>query len=86
LGRGAFNRAGGRTGGRQWDGRGVVRAVYPHMVMLTHEEIPGLRGVRTTGFPTASRGLGGSLRVGDAVQSSPRGTVLDDAALVVIEP
>src|SRR5206468_1861536 len=50
--------AGGRAGEQQWDGRGVVRAIYPHLVVVTHEEIRGLLPARTTGFPAASPQLG----------------------------
>ena len=77
--------AGGRAGEQQWDGRGVVRAVYPQLLMITHEEIPGLLPARTTSFRAASPALPGPLRVGDAVRFSLRGTVVDDAALVAVE-
>jgi len=77
--------AGGRAGEQQWDGRGVVRAIYPHLVVVTHEEIRGLLPARTTGFPAASPQLGDSVRVGDPVRFSLRGTLIDDAALVTIE-
>ena len=75
----------GRAGEQQWDGRGVVRAVYPHLLVITHEEIRGLLPARTTGFPAASPQPGGSVRVGDPVRFSLRGTLLDDATLVAIE-
>jgi hypothetical protein len=77
--------AGGRVGEQQWDGRGLVRAIYPQLLVITHEEIRGLLPARTTGFPAASLKLGGSIRVGDPVRFSLRGTLLDDAALVAIE-
>src|SRR5690242_10932946 len=28
----------GQIGQQQWDGRGIVRAVYPHLLVVTHEE------------------------------------------------
>ena len=77
--------AGGRAGEQQWDGRGVVRAVYPQLLMITHEEIPGLLPARTTSFRAASPALPGQILLGDAVRFSLRVTVLDDAALVAVE-
>ncbi|HZX43313.1 MAG TPA: hypothetical protein VFE93_15845, partial [Myxococcaceae bacterium] len=40
--------AGARSGLQQWEGRGVVRAVYPQLLVITHEEIRGLLPARTT--------------------------------------
>ena len=117
--------AGGRAGEQQWDGRGVVRAIYPHLVVVTHEEIRGLLQDRhypeaqtlanklagEAGVPDEiaseardlsaqadqemkycapdycdpSPQLGDSVRVGDPVRFSLRGTLIDDAALVTIE-
>jgi hypothetical protein len=74
-----------RAGEQVWEGHGVVRAVYPQLVVITHEEIRGLLPARTTSFPTASRGLGEAVHPGDAVRFSLRGTLLDDVALVAIE-
>jgi len=76
---------GARPGEQQWNGRGVVRAIYPRLLIVTHEEIRGLLPARTTSFRAASPALGASLRVGDPVRFSLRGTVLDDAALVAVE-
>ena len=76
---------GGRAGEQQWDGRGVVRAVYPRLLIITHEEIRGLLPARTTSFPSASPGLGASLHVGDPIRFALRGTVADDASVVAIE-
>jgi len=78
--------AGARAGEQQWEGRGVVRAVYPELVVVTHEEIPGLLPARTTGFPAAAPARRAPLRVGDAIRFSLRGTVADDAVLVAIGP
>jgi hypothetical protein len=77
--------AGARAGEQQWDGRGVVRAIYPQMLVITHEEIRGLLPARTTSFRVTPPALRESLRVGDPIRFSLRGTVADDAALVAIE-
>ena len=77
--------SGGRAGEQQWEGRGVVRAVYPQLLVVTHEEIRGLLPARTTGFRAATPTMRDPIRVGDAIRFSLRGTVLDDAALVAIE-
>jgi hypothetical protein len=76
---------GARAGEQEWDGRGVVRAIYPRLLIVTHEEIRGLLPARTTSFRAASPALGASLRVGDPIRFSLRGTVIDDAALVAVE-
>jgi len=78
--------AGARSGLQQWEGRGVVRAVYPQLLVITHEEIRGLLPARTTGFRLAAPMLRDPIRVGDAIRFSLRGTVADDAALVTITP
>jgi len=77
--------AGARAGEQQWEGRGVVRAVYPQLLVITHEEIRGLIPARTTGFRAAAPTIRDSIRVGDAIRFSLRGTVVDDVALVAIE-
>ena len=76
---------GAHAGEQQWDGRGVVRAVYPQLLIITHEEIRGLLPARTTSFRATSRGLGASLHVGDPIRFALRGTVVDDAAVVAVE-
>jgi len=76
---------GARAGEQQWEGRGVVRAVYAQLLVITHEEIRGLLPARTTGFRTASPKMRDTVRVGDPIRFSLRGTVVDDAALVAIE-
>jgi hypothetical protein len=76
---------GARTGEQQWEGRGVVRAVYPQLLVITHEEIRGLLPARTTSFRAASP-LRESLRIGDPIRFSLRGTLADDAAVVSVEP
>jgi hypothetical protein len=77
--------SGARAGEQQWDGRGIVRAVYPQMVVITHDEIRGLLPARTTSFRAASLALRAPLRAGDPIRFSLRGAVLEDAAVVVIE-
>jgi Copper binding periplasmic protein CusF len=77
---------GARAGEQQWDGRGVVRAVYPQLLVITHEEIRGLLPARTTSFRAASPTLRESMRAGDPIRFSLRGTVVDDVAVVAVEP
>jgi len=72
-------------GAQQWEGRGVVRAVYPQLLVITHEEIRGLLPARTTSFRAAPPALREPLRVGDPIRFSLRGTFADDAAVVKIE-
>ena len=78
--------AGARAGEQQWEGRGLVRAVYPQLLVVTHEEIRGLLPARTTGFRAAASMLRDPIRVGDAIRFSLRGTGADDAALMAIAP
>src|SRR5262249_58394481 len=61
---------GGRAGEQQWEGRGVVRAVYPEFVVVTHEEIRGLLPARTTSFRRASATTRCALAVSDAIRMS----------------
>ncbi len=79
--------AGARAGEQQWKGRGVVRAIFPEadLLVITHEEIPGLLPARTTSFRAASATIHARVRVGDPIRFSLRGTFRDDAALVAIE-
>jgi hypothetical protein len=78
--------AGARAGEQQWEGRGVVRAVYPLLVVITHEEIRGLLSARTTGFPRSALTLRDHIQLGDAIRFSLRGTAADDVTLVAIAP
>ena len=73
------------SGTQQWEGRGVVRALYPQMIVITHEEIRGLLSARTTSFRAAMLASSGPLRVGDPIRFALRGTAADDAAVVAIE-
>jgi Cu/Ag efflux protein CusF len=78
--------AGAPAGEQQWDGRGVVRAMFPEagLLVITHEEIPGLLPARTTSFRTASPAVRDGIRVGDAIRFSLRGKSRD-APIVAIE-
>jgi len=75
---------GARAGEQQWEGRGVVRAIYPQLLVITHEEIRGLLPARTTSFRAASPTLRESIRIGDPIRFSLRGTLADDAAVVAV--
>ena len=76
---------GARAGEQQWEGRGIVRAVYRQLLVITHEEIRGLLPARTTSFRSSSPTLRDPIQVGDAIRFSLRGTLLDDVTLVAIE-
>ena len=76
---------GARAGLQQWEGRGVVRAIYPQLLVITHEEIRGLLPARTTSFRAAAPTMRDAIRVGDPIRFSLRGTLADDAVLVAIE-
>ena len=76
----------GRAREQQWEGRGVVRAVYPQLVVITHEEIRGLLPARTTSFRAAPPRLADAFAAGDPVRFALRGTLADDAAVVAIKP
>ena len=78
--------AGARGGEQQWEGRGVVRAVYPQILIVTHEEIRGLLPARTTSFRIATTpSVRSAVQVGDPIRFALRGTVLDDAAVVAVD-
>ena len=74
---------GAKASEQQWEGRGLVRAAYPRLLVITHEEIRGLLPARTTSFAVPA--TMGAPRVGDAVRFSLRGTAPDDVAIVAIE-
>ena len=76
---------GARAGEQQWEGRGIVRAVHPQLLVITHEEIRGLLPARTTGFRVVVSPGRDRIRVGDAIQFSLWGTAADDAALVAFD-
>jgi Cu/Ag efflux protein CusF len=72
---------------RQWQVRGVVRAVLPEvgLIVLTHEEIPGFMTPMTMGFRLASPKVADSVSVGDAVRFTLRGTP-PNVVVTAIEP
>jgi hypothetical protein len=76
---------GARAGEQQWEGRGIVRAMYPQLLVITHEEIRGLLPARTTSFRAAST-VRASIQIGDSIRFSLRGMLADDAAVVSVEP
>ena len=77
--------AGARTGEQLWEGRGIVRAVYPRVLIVTHEEIPGLLPARTTGFRLADSANRGRAHAGDPIRFWLQGTGYDNNMLVRIE-
>ena len=77
--------AGGRAGEQQWEGRGVVRAIYPRLLVITHEEIRGLLPARTTSFRAVPLTPPEPIRLGDPIRFTLRGTVVDDAVVVATE-
>ena len=60
---------------RQWTARGVVRAVIPeaNVLVLTHEEIPGLMPSMTMGFRAATPQLFNGLQAGDVIRFTLKG-------------
>jgi hypothetical protein len=78
--------AGARVGEQQWEGHGIVRAVYPKIILITHEEIVGLFSARTTGFRVAASANHGGARVGDPIRFWLRGTGTSDIVLARMEP
>jgi Cu/Ag efflux protein CusF len=78
--------AGAPASEQQWEGRGVVRAMFPEagLLVITHEEISGLLPARTTSFRTASPTVRDGVRVGDVIRFSLRGNSRD-APIVAIE-
>jgi hypothetical protein len=76
---------GARADEQQWNGRGIVRAAYPRLLVVTHDEIRGLLPARTTSFPV-SRSPRAPLQVGEAIRFALRGTALDDVSVVAVEP
>jgi Cu/Ag efflux protein CusF len=64
------------TGEREYQVTGVVRAALGDLGLLvvTHGEIPGYMPAMTMGFRTASPKIVESVKVGDAVRFTLRGT------------
>jgi Cu/Ag efflux protein CusF len=77
--------AGARAGEQLWEGRGIVRAVYPKLLLITHEEIPGLLPARTTGFRVADSAGHGQAHAGDPIRFWLQGTGNDNNVLVRME-
>lgn len=77
---------GGRAGEQQWEARGVVRAIFSQgdVLVITHEEIRGLMPAMTMGVRVASPKIRDSVRVGDAIRFTLRGTGRN-VAIVAIE-
>ncbi len=55
-----------------------MRAVYPRLLLITHEEIPGLLPARTTGFRLADSANHGRARAGDPIRFWLQGTGYDN--------
>jgi len=64
------------TGEREYHATGVVRAGLGDlgMLVLTHADIPGYMPAMTMGFRTATPKIVESVKVGDAVRFTLRGT------------
>jgi hypothetical protein len=73
------------AGERLWEGKGIVRAVYPRLLIVTHEEIPGLLPARTTGFRLADPTVPGQARAGDPIRFWLQGAG-DNSTLVKVAP
>jgi hypothetical protein len=76
--------AGARVGEQLWEGRGIVRAVYPKLLLITHEEISGLLPARTTGFRLADTVDRSRAHSGDPIRFWLQGAG-DNAVLVRME-
>jgi hypothetical protein len=77
--------AGGRFGEQLWEGRGIVRAVYPKLLLITHEEISGLLPARTTSFRLADSANHGQAHPGDPIRFWLQGTGYGNSRLVRME-
>ena len=77
--------AGGHVGEQRWEGRGIVRALYPRLLIVTHEEIPGLLPGRTTSFRLSDSVDRTHARAGDQIRFWLQGAG-DNAMLVKTEP
>lgn len=77
--------AGAGAGQQQWEGHGIVRAAYPKLLLITHEDIAGLLPARTTGFPVADLAPRRAVHPGDAIRFWLQGTSYDNAVLVKME-
>ena len=77
--------AGARYGEQLWEGRGIVRAVYPKVLIVTHEEIPGLLPARTTGFRMADSVDHSRAHAGDPIRFWLQGNGYENNVLVRME-
>jgi hypothetical protein len=77
--------AGARVGEQLWEGRGIVRAVFPGLILITHEEISGLLPARTTGFRLADSATHNGAHAGDSIRFWLQGTGNGNNKLVRIE-
>ena len=62
-----------------------MRAVYPKLLLITHDEIPGLLPARTTGFRLADSANHGQAHAGDPIRFWLQGTEYDNSLLVRME-
>lgn len=74
--------AGADAGSQRWEAHGVVRAVYPQLLLITHEQIPGLLPAKTSGFRLA-RGI--HAEMGDAIRFWVHGQAAHNSVLVALE-
>lgn len=77
--------AGGRPGEQLWEGRGIVRAVYPRVLLVTHEVIAGLLPARTTSFRLADSIDRSRAHAGDPIRFWLEGTGAENTVLVRME-
>jgi Cu/Ag efflux protein CusF len=70
----ARSRGGAATLEQEVTVRGVVRAVLPEaaLIVISHEEIPGVMAAMTMGFRVASPEISNGVQVGDAVRFTLR--------------
>jgi Cu/Ag efflux protein CusF len=74
------------VGEREYRSEGVVRAVLPdiHVLVITHDEIPGYMPAMTMGFRATSPKIYEAVEIGDAVRFTLRGTP-PNLAIVAVE-
>lgn len=77
--------AGADAGQMQWEGFGVVRAVYPKFLVVTHEEFPDNLPAKTTGFRLSPTAVLEVVMAGDAIHFTLQGLAFDTAIIVEIE-
>jgi Cu/Ag efflux protein CusF len=82
----ARQQSAGGGGERTWTARGVVRAVLTdlNVVVLTHEDIPGLMPSMTMGFKVHEPRLYQGLDIGATVRFTLKGTGADNMQIVAI--